>query len=81
MDGDLVFLTRGELIEEVKRLRDGIRAEHRAGVPGVCLCRQRLYALLPERSAGRYTVVPHGQILPTSEGRQFRPDGEETPGC
>ena len=50
MDTDLDLMTRNELITEVRRLRDGIRAHRDSSSHGLCWRHPQLWGLLPERS-------------------------------
>lgn len=50
MDDDLDALTREQLVEEVKRLRAGIRAHRDASGHGLCWHHPELWGLLPEKS-------------------------------
>jgi len=49
MDDDLQAMTPGQLIEEVKRLRDGIRKHRDATGHELCWHHPDLWNLLPER--------------------------------
>jgi hypothetical protein len=48
MDEDLDNLTREQLIEQVQRLRDGIRAHRDTSLHELCWHHPALWALLPE---------------------------------
>jgi hypothetical protein len=48
MDEDLHALTREELMDEVRRLRDGIRMHRDASGHDLCWHQPALWALLPE---------------------------------
>jgi hypothetical protein len=50
MDEDLVDLDREQLIEEVKRVRDGIRKHRDGSGHELCWHHPQLWSLLPERS-------------------------------
>ena len=50
MDDDLDQLSREQLVAEVKRLRDGIRAHRNASGHELCWHHPRLWGLLPEQS-------------------------------
>ena len=50
MDEDLAGLSREALIEEVKRLRAGIRAHRDSTEHELCWHHPQLWALLPERT-------------------------------
>lgn len=50
MDEDLASLTHGQLIDEVKRLRAGIREHRDASAHGLCWHHPLLWGLLPEQS-------------------------------
>jgi len=49
-DDDLGGLSRERLIEEVKRLREGIRAHRDASAHELCWHHPQLWSLLPERT-------------------------------
>lgn len=50
MDEDLEHLTREQLVDEVRRLRAGIRAHRDSSGQDLCWHHPDLWALLPERS-------------------------------
>ena len=50
MDEDLLTLSREALIDEVRRLREGIRAHRDASGHELCWHHPDLWALLPERT-------------------------------
>jgi hypothetical protein len=50
MDEDLNDLTRDQLIEEVRKLRAGIRAHRDTSMHDLCWHHPQLWGLLPERS-------------------------------
>jgi hypothetical protein len=50
MDDDLSAMSRHELIAEVTRLRDGIRAHRDATTHALCWHHPQLWGLLPERT-------------------------------
>lgn len=56
MDEDLDALSRDALIEEVKRLRRGIREHRDASGHDLCWHHPRLWGLLPERTDPQPTV-------------------------
>jgi hypothetical protein len=63
MDDDLDKLSRDELIAEVRRLRDGIRA-HRDGTGhDLCWHHPELWGLLPEKIAPEVAVPPWPAFL------------------
>ncbi len=49
MDEDLEKMTRGELVEEVKKLRQGIRAHRDSTGHDLCWFHPDLWNLLPEK--------------------------------
>jgi hypothetical protein len=57
MDEDIAALSRDQLIAEVKRLRQGIRAHRDATGHELCWHHPDLWALLPE-PASRAVLVP-----------------------
>ena len=50
LDDDLTALSREELIAEVKRLRDGIRAHRDSSGNELCWHHPKLWGLLPDRT-------------------------------
>ena len=50
MDDDLIHMTREELIEEVKRLREGIRQHRDSTRHELCWHHPFLWGLLPEKT-------------------------------
>jgi hypothetical protein len=50
MDDDLVGMSREQLMEEVKRLRNGIREHRDSRLHDLCWHHPRLWGLLPERT-------------------------------
>lgn len=63
LDGDLDGLSREQLVDEVKRLRAGIRAHRDSTGHDLCWHHPRLWALLPERAPPRVTVPAWPQFL------------------
>ena len=63
MDEDLVNLNREQLIEEVKRLRGGIRKHRDSSGHELCWHHPQLWSLLPERSDPLPTVPAWPQFL------------------
>ena len=63
MDDDLDTLTREQLIEEVKRLRAGIRAHRDASGQELCWHHPDLWRLLPEPLEARLEVPAWPQFL------------------
>jgi hypothetical protein len=57
MDSDLDTLSREQLIEEVKKLRRGIRAHRDSSLHELCWHHPSLWGLLPEKSDSQ-PVVP-----------------------
>jgi hypothetical protein len=49
MDEDLQELSKEELIQEVKKLREGIRAHRDSSGQDLCWHHPKLWALLPEK--------------------------------
>jgi hypothetical protein len=56
MDDDLAALTREELIDEVRRLRAGIRAHRDSSGQELCWHHPALWGLLPEKTDPLPTV-------------------------
>src|SRR5262245_28364424 len=57
MDDDLIHLTRGQLIDEIRRLRQGIREHRDSSLHELCWHHPALWALLPE-TTDPIPVVP-----------------------
>ena len=58
MDEDLEALTRDQLVDEVKRLRNGIRAHRDSSGQDLCWHHPQLWGLLPERVRPEVAVPP-----------------------
>jgi hypothetical protein len=63
MDTDLDTMSRDELIREVRRLRDGIRAHRDASGHDLCWHHPALWALLPDRTDPLPAVPSWPQFL------------------
>lgn len=63
IDGDLAAMSRERLIDEVKRLRDGIRAHRDSSGHDLCWYHPALWALLPERTDPQLEVPAWPQFL------------------
>lgn len=63
MDRDLEGMSRERLIEEVKRLRAGIRAHRDATGHDLCWHHPQLWELLPERIEPAIAVPPWPKFL------------------
>lgn len=63
MDDDLERLTREELIDEVKRLRAGIRAHRDSSGMDLCWHHPELWKLLPEPLERRIAVPAWPQFM------------------
>jgi hypothetical protein len=63
VDDDLDALTREQLIDEVKRLRDGIRAHRDSSGHDLCWHQPDLWRLLPEPLDPRLAVPAWPQFL------------------
>ena len=63
MDDDLEALTREQLVNEVKRLRTGIRAHRDSSGQDLCWHHPQLWGLLPERTRPEVAVPPWPQFL------------------
>lgn len=63
MDEDLATLSREQLVEEVKRLRAGIRAHRDASGHELCWHHPALWALLPEQTTLAIAVPAWPQFL------------------
>jgi hypothetical protein len=63
MDDDLEGLSREQLVSEVKRLRQGIRAHRDSSGHDLCWHHPELWALLPEKVALEVAVPPWPRFL------------------
>ena len=63
MDADLDRMTREELIEEARRLRQGIRAHRDSSGQELCWYHPALWNLLPEKTDPDPTVPEWPQFL------------------
>jgi hypothetical protein len=63
VDDDLEGLTREQLVEEVKRLRTGIRAHRNSTGQSLCWHHPALWGLLPERVEPAIAVPGWPQFL------------------
>ena len=63
MDEDLEGLSREHLIQEVKRLRAGIRAHRDSSGHDLCWHHPQLWGLLPERMDPQVAVPPWPKFL------------------
>jgi hypothetical protein len=63
MDDDLARMDREQLIEEVKRLRAGIRAHRDSTGHDLCWHHPQLWGLLPERVEPAIAVPPWPTFL------------------
>ena len=63
MDEDLDRLDRESLIEEVKRLRAGIRAHRDSSGHDLCWHHPKLWGLLPERVEPAVAVPPWAKFI------------------
>jgi hypothetical protein len=63
MDDDLERLSREELVAEVKRLRQGIRAHRDSTGHDLCWHHPDLWGLLPERVSPEVAVPPWPRFL------------------
>jgi hypothetical protein len=63
MDEDLLTMTREQLIEEVERLRAGVRAHRDSSGHALCWHHPALWGLLPERTDPSPTVPSWPEFL------------------
>ena len=63
MDNDLDAMTREQLIEEVKKLRAGIRTHRDTSGHDLCWYHPHLWALLPEKVEHQPTVPDWPQFM------------------
>ncbi len=63
MDADLNAMDRAALIDEVKRLRAGIRAHRDSSGHDLCWHHPQLWGLLPEKIAPEVAVPPWPKFM------------------
>jgi hypothetical protein len=63
LDGDLNTMSREELIETAKRLREGIRAHRDSSGQDLCWHHPQLWGLLPEPAPRAIAVPPWPRFL------------------
>ena len=63
MDDDLLTLSREQLIEEARRLREGIRAHRDSSLHELCWHQPQLWGLLPEQTDALPAVPDWPQFL------------------
>ncbi|HWC30852.1 MAG TPA: hypothetical protein VG845_12305 [Dehalococcoidia bacterium] len=63
MDTDLDTMTREQLLEEVKRLRNGVREHRDSSLHELCWHHPALWGLLPERTDPQPVVPEWPQFL------------------
>jgi len=63
MDEDLNTLSREQLVAEVRKLRNAIRAHRDASGQGLCWHHPQLWALLPERVSASIEVPAWPQFM------------------
>ena len=63
MDDDLDTMSREQLLAEVRRLREGIRAHRDSSGQDLCWHHPQLWGLLPERIAPDIAVPPWPDFL------------------
>jgi hypothetical protein len=63
MDDDLAEMPREQLVDEVKRLRAGIRAHRDSTGHDLCWHHPQLWGLLPERIVPEIAVPPWPKFL------------------
>jgi hypothetical protein len=63
LDDDLQRMSRDELIAEIKRLRQGIRAHRDASGHDLCWHHPQLWGLLPERIDPEVAVPPWPKFM------------------
>jgi hypothetical protein len=62
-DDDLIAMTREELLDQVKKLRAGIRAHRDATGHDLCWHHPALWSLLPEPIRPDIAVPPWGEFI------------------
>ena len=63
LDGDLAAMDRERLVEEVKRLRSGIREHRDSSGMNLCWHHPKLWGLLPEKVEAAIAVPEWPQFL------------------
>jgi hypothetical protein len=63
MDEDLITMARETLVEEVRKLRRGIREHRDSSLHGLCWHNPQLWGLLPEREDPIPTVPEWPQFM------------------
>ena len=63
LDGDLQEMSREQLVEEVRRLRAGIREHRDASGHDLCWHHPKLWGLLPEKTDPLPVVPPWPEFL------------------
>ena len=63
LDGDLEGMGRDQLVEEVRRLRAGIRAHRDSTGQDLCWHHPDLWGLLPERVEPEVAVPPRPEFM------------------
>ena len=63
VDDDLALRTTTDLVEEVKKLRAGIRAHRDASGHDLCWYHPQLWSLLPDRAEANVTVPPWPEFI------------------
>jgi hypothetical protein len=63
MDTDIETMSREELMSEIKRLREGIRAHRDSSGHDLCWHHPQLWGLLPERAKPAIAVPPWPQFM------------------
>jgi hypothetical protein len=63
IDSDLMAMSREQLVEEVRKLRAGIRAHRDATGHELCWHHPALWSLLPDPTVPEIAVPPWGEFL------------------
>jgi hypothetical protein len=63
MDDDLAAMTREQLLDEVRKLRQGIRRHRDSSLHGLCWYHPELWGLLPEKQDPIPTVPAWPQFM------------------
>jgi hypothetical protein len=79
MDNDLENFSRDQLIEEVRRLRRGIRAHRDSSGQDLCWHHPALWGLLPERTDPLPSVPDWPQFMEGCVRYRRSLDGKMTP--
>jgi hypothetical protein len=63
MDEDIEHMTNGQLVEEIKRLRNGIREHRDSSGQDLCWHHPKLWSLLPEKTDPEILVPEWAEFM------------------